>query len=48
MLNKPIGSFSEKQGQTGIQERSVEPYTLSLEDQLKVIAEQRYDVNIQL
>ena len=43
MLEQAIGSFSEKLGQTGIQERSVEPYTLSLEDQLKVIAEQRYD-----
>lgn len=43
MLEQAIGSFSEKLGQTGIQERSAEPYTLSLEDQLKVIAEQRYD-----
>jgi hypothetical protein len=43
MLEQAIGSFSEKLGQTGIQERSVEPYTLSLDDQLKVIAEQRYD-----
>ena len=43
MLEQAIGSFSEKLGQTGIQERSAEPYTLSLEDQLKIIAEQRYD-----
>ena len=43
ILEQAMGSFSEKLGQTGIQERSVEPYTLSLDDQLKVIAEQRYD-----
>lgn len=43
ILEQAIGSFSEKLGQTGIQERSAQPYTLSLEDQLKVIAEQRYD-----
>lgn len=43
ILEQAIGSFSEKLGQTGIQERSAQPYTLSLDDQLKVIAEQRYD-----
>ncbi|NKG35722.1 hypothetical protein [Acinetobacter junii] len=43
ILEQVIGSFSEKLGQTGIQERSAQPYTLSLDDQLKVIAEQRYD-----
>ncbi|MEQ1310335.1 hypothetical protein [Acinetobacter sp. XH1639] len=43
MLEQAIGSFSEKLGQSGIQERSAQPYTLSLDDQLKVIAEQRYD-----
>ena len=30
-------------GQAGIQERSAEPYRLSLDDQLNLIAEQRYD-----
>ena len=44
MLEQAIGSFSEKLGQSGIQERAAQPYTLSLDDQLKVIAEQRYDV----
>lgn len=43
MLEQAIGSFSEKLGQTNVQERSAEAYTLSLDDQLKVIAEQRYD-----
>ncbi len=43
MLEQAVNSFSEKLGQTGVQERSAEPYTLSLDDQLKVIAEQRYD-----
>jgi hypothetical protein len=43
ILEQAIGSFSEKLGQTGIQERSAQLYTLSLDDQLKVIAEQRYD-----
>ncbi|WP_151742685.1 hypothetical protein [Acinetobacter sp. TUM15113] len=43
MLEQAVNSFSEKLGQTGVQERSAEPYSLSLEDQLKVIAEQRYD-----
>ncbi|MBJ8483119.1 hypothetical protein [Acinetobacter vivianii] len=43
MLEQAVNSFSEKLGQTGIQERSAEPYTLSLDDQLNVIAEQRYD-----
>ncbi len=43
MLEQAIGSFSEKLGQSGIQERATQPYTLSLDDQLKVIAEQRYD-----
>lgn len=43
MLEQTVSSFSEKLGQAGIQERSAEPYSLSLDDQLKVIAEQRYD-----
>ncbi|MCH7316889.1 hypothetical protein MMP64_02925 [Acinetobacter sp. ANC 5659] len=43
MLEQAVNSFSEKLGQAGIQERSAEPYTMTLEDQLKVIAEQRYD-----
>lgn len=43
MLEQAVNSFSEKLGQAGVQERSAEPYTLSLDDQLKVIAEQRYD-----
>ncbi|PKF36912.1 hypothetical protein [Acinetobacter proteolyticus] len=43
MLEQAVSSFSEKLGQAGVQERSAEPYTMSLEDQLKVIAEQRYD-----
>lgn len=43
MLEQAVNSFSEKLGQAGVQERSAEPYTMSLEDQLKVIAEQRYD-----
>ncbi|MCH7337415.1 hypothetical protein [Acinetobacter sp. NIPH 2699] len=43
MFEQAIGNFSEKLGQTAIQERSAQPYTLSLDDQLKVIAEQRYD-----
>ena len=38
-----IGSFSEKLGQSGIQARSQNLIRLSLDDQLKVIAEQRYD-----
>lgn len=43
MLEQTVSSFSEKLGQAGIQERSAEPYSLSLDDQLKVIAEQRFD-----
>ncbi|ENX60298.1 MULTISPECIES: hypothetical protein [Acinetobacter] len=43
MLEQAVNSFSEKLGQAGVQERSAEPYTMTLEDQLKVIAEQRYD-----
>ncbi|MBC9228883.1 hypothetical protein HI850_005990 [bacterium SPL81] len=43
MLEQAIGSFSEKLGQSNVQERSAEAYTLSLDDQLKVIAEQRFD-----
>ncbi|MHA3983928.1 hypothetical protein [Acinetobacter venetianus] len=43
MLEKAVNSFSEKLGQTGIQEHSVEPYTLSLDDQLETIAAQKYD-----
>lgn len=43
MLEQTVSSFSEKLGQAGIQERSAEPYRLSLDDQLKVIAEQRFD-----
>ncbi|NIE96639.1 hypothetical protein F3J02_09130 [Acinetobacter sp. Tr-809] len=43
MLEQAVNSFSEKLGQAGVQERSAEPYTLSLDDQLQVIAEQRYD-----
>lgn len=43
ILEQAIGSFSEKLGQAGVQERAAEPYTLSLEDQLNVIAAQRYD-----
>ncbi len=42
MLENIVGGFSKKLG-TDIQERSAEPYTLSLDDQLKMIAEQRYD-----
>ena len=42
MLENIVGGFSKKLG-TDIQERSAEPYTLSLVDQLKMIAEQRYD-----
>ncbi len=44
MLEQAVNSFSEKLGQTGIQERSAAPYRLSLDDQLNMIAEQRYDV----
>ncbi|WP_312100435.1 hypothetical protein [Acinetobacter venetianus] len=43
MLEKAVNSFSEKLGQTGIQEHSAEPYTLSLDDQLETIAAQKYD-----
>lgn len=43
MLEQAVNSFSEKLGQTGIQERSAAPYRLSLDDQLNMIAEQRYD-----
>ncbi|MEB3791108.1 hypothetical protein [Acinetobacter sp. IK40] len=43
MLEQAVNSFSEKLGQAGIQERSAEPYHLSLDDQLNLIAEQRYD-----
>lgn len=43
MLEQAVNSFSEKLGQAGIQERSAEPYRLSLDDQLNLIAEQRYD-----
>lgn len=43
MLEQAVNSFSEKLGQSGIQERSAEPYRLSLDDQLNLIAEQRYD-----
>lgn len=43
MLEQAVNSFSEKLGQAGVQERSAEPYTMTLEDQLNVIAEQRYD-----
>ncbi|MEO3357538.1 hypothetical protein [Acinetobacter haemolyticus] len=43
MFEQAIGRFSEKMGQSGIVERAAEPYTLSLDDQLKVIAAQRYD-----
>lgn len=43
MLEKAVNSFSEKLGQTGIQEHSVEPYTLFLDDQLETIAAQKYD-----
>ena len=42
MLESIIGGFSKKLG-TDIEERSAQPYTLSLDDQLKTIAEQRYD-----
>ena len=42
MLESIIGGFSKKLG-TDIEERSAQPYTLSLDDQLKAIAEQRYD-----
>ncbi|WP_343579807.1 hypothetical protein [Acinetobacter sp.] len=43
MLEQAVNSFSEKLGQAGIQEHSAEPYRLSLDDQLNLIAEQRYD-----
>ncbi|MCU4577897.1 hypothetical protein KTJ34_10700 [Acinetobacter courvalinii] len=43
MLEQAVNSFSEKLSQAGIQERSAEPYRLSLDDQLNLIAEQRYD-----
>ncbi|HIQ33576.1 hypothetical protein [Acinetobacter venetianus] len=43
MLEKAVNSFSEKLGQTGVQEHSAEPYTLSLDDQLETIAAQKYD-----
>lgn len=43
MLEQAVNSFSENLGQAGIQERSAEPYRLSLDDQLNLIAEQRYD-----
>ncbi|MCU4391521.1 hypothetical protein KTH73_12405 [Acinetobacter courvalinii] len=43
MLEQAVNSFSEKLGQAGIQESSAEPYRLSLDDQLNLIAEQRYD-----
>lgn len=43
MLEQAVNSFSEKLGQAGIQERSAEPYRLSLDDQLNLIAELRYD-----
>jgi hypothetical protein len=43
MLESIIGGFSKKLG-TDIEERSAQPYTLSLDDQLNTIAEQRYDV----
>ncbi|MGB5885451.1 MAG: hypothetical protein WBG77_01725 [Acinetobacter venetianus] len=43
MLEKAVNSFSEKLGQTGIQEHSAERYTLSLDDQLEAIAAQKYD-----
>ncbi|RLZ10395.1 hypothetical protein EAH57_03590 [Acinetobacter sp. 2JN-4] len=43
MFEQAIGRFTEKMGQSGIVERAAKPYTLSLDDQLKVIAEQRYD-----
>ena len=42
MLESIIGGFSKKLG-TDIEERSAQPYALSLDDQLKTIAEQRYD-----
>ena len=42
MLESIIGGFSKKLG-TDIEERSAQPYTLSLDDQLNTIAEQRYD-----
>ena len=42
ILESIIGGFSKKLG-TDIEERSAQPYTLSLDDQLKTIAEQRYD-----
>ncbi|RZF56987.1 hypothetical protein EXE30_01655 [Acinetobacter halotolerans] len=43
MFEQSIDRFTEKMGQAGIVERAAQPYTLSLDDQLKVIAEQRYD-----
>lgn len=43
MLEKAVNSFSEKLGQTGVQEHAAEPYTLSLDDQLETIAAQKYD-----
>ncbi|MFK4049696.1 hypothetical protein [Acinetobacter venetianus] len=43
MLEKAVNSFSEKLGQTGVQEHAAEPYTLSLDDQLEMIAAQKYD-----
>ncbi|QER38495.1 hypothetical protein F2A31_01750 [Acinetobacter suaedae] len=43
MLEQTIERFSEKMGQSGIVEREAQPYTLSLDDQLKEIAAQRYD-----
>lgn len=43
MFEQSIDRFTEKMGQAGIVERAAQPYTLSLDDQLKVIAAQRYD-----